>query len=331
MSEQTVQQIPLTRIIPFRGVNGKGQPRTHFDQKALEELAQSMRTAGFIDPILCRPIEGGIYETIGGHRRCKAAALAGLGEVSAVVRDMTNAEALMIVVIDNLNREAYLPWEEGSGYADLLDSGLTIGEVAARAGKSPSFVSGRIAIHEGLGATARDLYLRKELTIAALELLAALPDRVMSPVRCPSCRVVCREDLAACPACGADLSAVPQFPSGNPQEAAAKLCRGKVNGTVPELVERVKETYGLSEAPIQTSLGLDDQQITEEAVKVRTALERKLSDVADLGDYFLKHLEALKQYTPDQRAAVADKCAVAERLFARIRQVAAPEPLALAL
>ena len=331
MFEQ-VTQIPLAQLLPWDN-GGRGQPRKHFDQDALQELADSIRAGGFIGSIQVRPFPGrpGFFETLAGHRRTKAAALAGLPEIPATVHELDDRAARYFVMQDNLLRESFTPWEEGAGYAELVEAGDTLAAVAAHVGKSPSFVSGRIAIHTGLGATARELYLRKELTIAALELLAALPDRVMSPVRCPSCRVVCREDLAACPACGADLSAVPQFPSGNPQEAAAKLCRGKVNGTVPELVERVKETYGLSEAPIQTSLGLDDQQITEEAVKVRTALERKLSDVADLGDYFLKHLEALKQYTPDQRAAVADKCAVAERLFARIRQVAAPEPLALAL
>lgn len=332
MSEQTVLTIPLSKLVAFRGVNGKGQPRTHFDPKALEELAQSMRTAGFIDPILVRPAEDGLYEIIGGHRRTKAAALAGLPEVRAVVQDLSDAEALLIVVLDNLNREAYQPWEEGSGYADLLDSGLSLADVAGRAGKSTGFVKARVALHTSLGRTARELYLRKELTLAALDLLAALPDRILSPVTCPACKVVCPEGTEACVACGKDFSGVFRCQVGNPQEVASRACIGRVNGAVADAIERIRESYGLASRPVQTSMcGFEDQLISEGALQVRTTLERKLSDVADAGAYFLKHEAALQEYTPEQRRAIAAQCRAAIKWLETIEAAAEPAPLALAL
>lgn len=323
--EAAVVRIPLERLVPWQN-GGKGQPRKHFDPAALQELADSMMAGGFIGSIAVRPLAGrpGYFEILAGHRRTKAAALAHLSEVPATVQDLDDQNARLFVLQDNLHRADFLPWEEGAGYAELVAGGLAVAAVAGRVGKSPSFVAGRIGIHEGAGETARRLYLQKELTLQALELVAALPNRALAPVACPRCKVVLPEGSLTCSSCGGDLSQVWRCEAGNPQSAAALLCRGKVNGAVAEIVERVKENYGLGEAPVQTSLGFDDVQISEEAVRVRTVLERKLGEVSALSDFFLKHLPALQEYTADQRAAVAAQCEVAEGLFRRIREAAVP-------
>jgi ParB/RepB/Spo0J family partition protein len=324
VATEQIMQVPLAQLVPFRGVNGTGQARQHFDAAGLEELAQSMREAGFIEPILCRPIGPDQWEIIGGHRRCKAAALAGLAEVSAVVKPMTDDEAL-------LNREEFCPWELGSGFADLLDSGLTIAEVAGRAGKSPAFVKSRIAIHTGAGEKARAFYLRKDITLAALEFVAALPCRPMAPVQCPRCKVVAAEGSQSCPACAADLSGVWTCDSGNPQEVAVGFLRGKTNGAVKEIVERVRESYGLGERPVQTSMGFTTQQISEAAIQVRTELERRLEEVSKAGDYFQKNAEKLQEYTTDQREAVVAQCEAAVKWLQYIQQAAAPASPALTM
>ena len=327
METEQIMQVPLAQLIPFRGVNGKGQPRTHFDPKELENLAQSMRAIGFTEPVLARPIEGDLLELIGGHRRCKAAALAGLAEVSAIVRPMTDDEALLMVVVDNCNRADFQPWEDGSGFADLVGLGLTVAEVSAKVGKPEAFVRGRIKIHQGLGETARRFYLRKELTLAALELLAAIPDRNLAPVKCPYCKVVAPEGTVTCPGCAKDLSGVFRCESGNPQTEAARACCGKTNGAIADAIERIKECYGIAEKAIQTAMGFSDTLISEGALEVRTALERRLSDIASAGNWFAEHAAKLVEFTPGQREAIAAQAEAGIRMLTHIREAAVPTVL----
>jgi ParB/RepB/Spo0J family partition protein len=331
MSEQ-VQRIPLTQLLPWHN-GGKGQPRQHFDEKALRELADSMMTGGFVGSIQVRPFPGrpGFYEILAGHRRTKAAALAHLAEIPATVNDLDDTAARFFVLQDNLQREDFLPWEEGAVYAELVAGGLAVAAVAGRVGKSPSFVAGRIAVHNCAGEKCRELYLRKELTLEALQLCSALPDRDLAPVRCPACKAVVGEQFDTCPACAADLSALTRYPFGNPQYAAALACRGLVNGAARDKIERVKEAYGLSDTPVQTSLGFTDRQISDDAIKVRSALERKLGEVGAMSDWFLKNLDCLAEFDDGQRAAVVQQCEVAERLFGRIKAAARPEPATLAM
>ena len=333
MSEQQIIRIPLANLVPWMN-GGKGQPRKFFDPQALQELADAIRTGGFIGSIAVRPCPGrpGDYEVLSGHRRTKAAALAHLTEIPATVHDLSDGDARLFVIQDNLNRADFLVWEEGAGYAELVEEGLSIAAIAGKCGKSPSYVSGRIAIHQGLGEKARELYLRKELTLEALQQLAALPDRILSPVTCDGCKAVCPEGSQVCVACGKDLSKVFRCQVGNPQDVAARACIGKTNGAVGDIIERIRESYGLAEKPVQTSMtGLEDVMISEGALKVRTALERRLSDVAGAGEYFLKHSKALEEYTPDQRRAVAAQCAAAIKWLTTIQQAAEPAPAALAL
>jgi ParB/RepB/Spo0J family partition protein len=331
MSEQ-IMRVPLDKLLPWDNA-GRGQPRKHFDPAALQELADSMKT-GFIGSITVRPFPGrpGYYEILAGHRRHKAAGLAGLAEIPCTVQDLSDDAARLYVLQDNLNREGFLAWEEGAGYAELVEGGMSIADVAAKVGKSPGFVAGRIAIHTGAGEKARAFYLRKDLTLAALELVATLPNRNLSPVKCPRCKVVACEGTMVCPSCAADLSAILRCEWGNPQDIAVGWLRGKTNGTVAEVVERVRESYGLSDKPVQASLGFDTVQISEEAIAVRTELERKLSDVSKAGDYFLQNAKKLEEYTPDQRRAVAAQCEAAVKWLQYIREAAVPSgPLALAL
>ena len=333
MPEQ-IRQLPLTQVLPWDNA-GRGQPRKHFDPQALQDLADSIRTGGFIGSITVRPFPGrpGYFETLAGHRRTRAAALAGLVAIPATVQDLDDDAARWFVLQDNLQRSDFLPWEEGEGYAELVEAGSSVAAVAARVGKSPGYVAGRVAIHTGAGEKARRMFLRKDLTLQALELLAALPDRPMAPVQCPRCKVVAPEGSQVCPACIADLSQVWTCDSGNPQDVACDFLRGKQNGAVPEIIARVKESYGLGERPVQCSMGFDSVQISEEAIAVRTELERKLSDLAAAGDYFLKNADKLQEYTPDQRRAVGDQCEAAVKWLRYIQAAAVPEgaPLALAL
>lgn len=106
--------IPLNQIKP-----NKGQPRKQFDQKDLDELADSIRQNGVLQPILVRR-KGVNYEIVAGERRYQAAKLAGLDEIPAVVRDISDQDVFRLALIENLQRADLTPIEEAKGYQKLI-------------------------------------------------------------------------------------------------------------------------------------------------------------------------------------------------------------------
>ncbi len=126
------QKLPITKIEPRRG-----QPREHFDQERLQELAESIEKHGMIQPITVRPMENGYYQIIAGERRWRAARLAGLKEVPVSVMEADEQTTAELALIENLQREDLNPIEEARGYKKLMDHfALTQEQVAERVGKS---------------------------------------------------------------------------------------------------------------------------------------------------------------------------------------------------
>ena len=118
------------------------QPRRRFDQEALLALAGSMREQGVLQPILVRPKAGGSYELVAGERRWRAARIAGLERIPALVRPRDDAEALELALIENMAREDLSPIEEARACAALVEElGLTREEVGRRVGRSRVAVS----------------------------------------------------------------------------------------------------------------------------------------------------------------------------------------------
>jgi ParB family chromosome partitioning protein len=124
---------------------GKYQPRTRMDEGALNELAESIRTQGIMQPILVRALgdsAAGQYEIIAGERRFRAAQLAGLKEVPVLVRDVPDEKAAVMALIENIQREDLNPLEEAQGVRRLLDEfGLTHEQAAQAIGRSRSATS----------------------------------------------------------------------------------------------------------------------------------------------------------------------------------------------
>lgn len=113
------------------------QPRREFDSSALAELAESISQHGVLQPLLLRPLIDGGYRIVAGERRWRAARMAGLNEVPAVVREMTDTEEMVFALIENLQREDLTPLEEARGYRTLIDTQqFTQEEVAKTIGKS---------------------------------------------------------------------------------------------------------------------------------------------------------------------------------------------------
>lgn len=131
-SEKNVLTLSINEVEPNRD-----QPRKEFDEAALSELAKSIEKNGIIQPILVRPVSGGAYQIVAGERRWRAARMAGLTEVPVVIREVSNEEAAVFALIENLQREDLNPIEEAEGIRSLIDEfGLTQDEAAERVGKS---------------------------------------------------------------------------------------------------------------------------------------------------------------------------------------------------
>jgi len=129
--------LPVGRIRP-----GKYQPRTKMDPEALAELAASIKSQGLIQPLLVRRIERDRYELIAGERRWRAAQMAGLDEVPALVRDVSDEATLAMSLIENIQRENLNPMEEASGLQRLIDEFKMTHEQAADAvGRSRSAIT----------------------------------------------------------------------------------------------------------------------------------------------------------------------------------------------
>ena len=113
--KETLRDLPLDRVKP-----GKYQPRTRMDQASLEELATSIRSQGVMQPILVRPIAQDRYEIIAGERRWRAAKMAGMEQVPALVREVPDEAALAMGLIENIQRENLNPLEEATGLQRLI-------------------------------------------------------------------------------------------------------------------------------------------------------------------------------------------------------------------
>jgi ParB family chromosome partitioning protein len=131
---ESLLTLPVGRIRP-----GKYQPRTRMDQQALAELAASIRSQGLMQPLLVRPVDRDRYELIAGERRWRAAQMAGLEEVPALVREVPDEAALALSLIENIQREDLNPMEEAAGLQRLVDEFKMTHEQAADAvGRSRS-------------------------------------------------------------------------------------------------------------------------------------------------------------------------------------------------
>jgi len=131
----------LVEIDIDRIQRGKYQPRTVFDQQALQELADSIRAQGIVQPIVVRP-EGANFELVAGERRWRAAQLAGLQKIPAVIRDLDGRSAAAIGLIENIQREDLNPLEEAQAFSRLIEEfDLTHQQVADSVGRSRAAVS----------------------------------------------------------------------------------------------------------------------------------------------------------------------------------------------
>src|SRR5215208_7638905 len=139
-----LRELPVELVRP-----NPAQPRKRFDDEALQGLAGSLAERGVVQPILVRPVAGGTYEIVAGERRWRAAQLAGLQRIPAVIRDHDDAASLEVALVENMAREDLNPVEEARAVAALVEElGLSREEVGRRVGRSRVAISNLLRLLE---------------------------------------------------------------------------------------------------------------------------------------------------------------------------------------
>jgi ParB/RepB/Spo0J family partition protein len=174
----SVQALPLTTIAPSQTAV-QAMRRARFSPEGLQELADSFRENDVLQPILVRPTgpqARAEYEIVAGERRWRAAEIAGLTHIPAVIREMTDEQALEAQVVENLQRDELLPLEEASAYRELMNlKGIAAEDVGDLVGKSRSWVYGRLKLL-GLPEEARNALQAGELDASRALLVARIAD-----------------------------------------------------------------------------------------------------------------------------------------------------------
>lgn len=163
------------RLLPISDIEpNRDQPRKQFDDAALRELADSIAEHGVIQPLLVRPVGGGVYQIVAGERRWRASRLAGLTEVPAVVKELSDSETMEIALVENLQREDLDPIEEAEGIAQLIETyNLTQDQAAQKLGKSRPAVANALRLLN-LPGEVREMIRQDKLTQGHARALLAL-------------------------------------------------------------------------------------------------------------------------------------------------------------
>ncbi len=170
------QNFVVLRIDQIRP--GRLQPRTTINDASLEELKASIKKSGVIEPVLVRPVAHGTYELVAGERRLRASQAVGVTEIPAIIKTLTDQEALELSLVENIQREDLNPIEEARGYGRLLDEfGYTQEAIAGAVGKDRATVANLLrllSLPEEIQQGVRD----GAVTMGHARALLSVPDRV---------------------------------------------------------------------------------------------------------------------------------------------------------
>lgn len=175
--QETVTAETLRNTLPLNRIrSGKYQPREHFNETALSELANSVRKNGVMQPILVRALSENSYEIIAGERRWRAAKIAGLDEIPVIIRELTDEQALEIAIVENVQREDLHPLEEANGYQKLMDEfGYTQENIASTVNKSRSHIANLLRLLS-LPQDIQQLLTEEKITMGHARALIGVED-----------------------------------------------------------------------------------------------------------------------------------------------------------
>jgi ParB family transcriptional regulator, chromosome partitioning protein len=273
--------LPIDSIIP-----NQHQPRVHFDEESLAELAASIREIGVLQPILVRPVGDAAYELVAGERRWRAARRAGLAVIPSVVRNTDDMGLVERALVENLHRQDLTPLEEAAAYQQLIeDFELTHEQVASRVGKSRSAITNTLRLMS-LPPGIQHLLADGRLTAGHARALLGTPDRTL------------QEQLAR--------QAAAESWSVRMLEDVVRQ-RGESGSTVTRLPVRVADGAGLTPATRLRAPGLLElEELLAEHLQTKVAVSmgakrgKVVIDFADLED--LERIYHLMTSAPDSIA-----------------------------
>src|ERR1017187_9026055 len=169
-TQSEYRNLPLVSL-----TESANNPRRSFDQSALGELAESIKTQGILAPLVVRPV-GQHFEIVAGARRYRAALLAGLETAPVRIVELTDAQALETSIVENLQRRDVHPLDEAQGFAALMrleEPKYSIEQIGAKCGKNPSYVAARLRLTE-LAAPVAEAFAKDEIGVGHALLLAKL-------------------------------------------------------------------------------------------------------------------------------------------------------------
>ena len=174
------KEINKVVLIPLEQLKrSHGQPRSHFDKQSINELAQSIRQNGLLQPITARKTEAGGYELIAGERRTLAYRQLGLEEIPAIIEDYSDAQSLALALVENLQRKDLNYFEEATGIARLMEAlGLNQQQVSSRLGKAQSTVANKLRLL-AYSKEIQELMLEAGFTERHARALLKLPDEYL--------------------------------------------------------------------------------------------------------------------------------------------------------
>ncbi len=170
-SDESVLKLRMTAVEPNRE-----QPRKFFDEEKLEQLSESIKENGIIQPIIVEKKGEGRYEIVAGERRWRAAKKAGLKEIPAIVRDYTDQQRLVVALLENVQREDLNPIEEAQAYKELIDKGLKQEEVAEKVGKSRPVIANSLRLLQ-LDPEVQSMVISGEMSSGHARALVAVENK----------------------------------------------------------------------------------------------------------------------------------------------------------
>lgn len=264
----TVPGARLASISPDDIVPNAQQPRTEFEQEAMDELVASIREVGVLQPIVVRPISGlpGKYELIMGERRLRATKTVGLKTIPAVVKDTADENMLRDALLENLHRSQLNPLEEASAYQQLLaDFGITQDELAARIGRSRPQITNTIRLLK-LPAPVQQRVAAGVLSAGhARAILAAGDTEAMQRIA----DKIVNEDLS--------VRAAESLVSAKPKQVKPRPAAGKRQSSLDEIADRLGDRLNTR---VKVALGARKGQITIEFASVQD-LNRILGEIGE--------------------------------------------------
>lgn len=228
LMENSLETSDVPATLPIYEIeNNRSQPRTDFDEEALNELTESIRLHGVLQPLLVRPVPGGRYQIVAGERRWRAARQAGLSEVPVIIRDLDDTQVMLLAMIENLQREQLNPAEEAEGYRRLRDEfGLTQEEIAEKVGKSRPSVANALRL-TGLEPEIMAMLRDGSISVGHAKVILYLPeDR--------------RAELAALCAGGISVREAEKAAKKMTEEKAARPSGKDREGSNPVIAEEVR-------------------------------------------------------------------------------------------